>query len=87
MFNFFEKIYLINLEERKDRLEKSLINFKNYEDERGLTVYTVGAYANYEDANKAKAAVVSQGITDAFIVAYRDGNKITIDEAKQLLNK
>jgi len=31
MFNFFEKIYLINLEERKDRLEKSLINFKNYD--------------------------------------------------------
>jgi len=30
MFNFFEKIYLINLEEKKDRLEKSLINFKNY---------------------------------------------------------
>jgi hypothetical protein len=60
---------------------------KNYEDERGLTVYTVGAYANYEDANKAKAAVVSQGITDAFIVAYSDGKKITIDEAKQLLNK
>ncbi|MBK7183655.1 MAG: PD40 domain-containing protein [Bacteroidetes bacterium] len=60
---------------------------KNYEDERGLTVYTVGAYSNYEDANKAKAAVVSQGITDAFIVAYSDGKKITIDEAKQLLNK
>jgi hypothetical protein len=60
---------------------------KNYEDERGLTVYTVGAYANYEDANKAKAAVVSQGITDAFIVAFSDGKKITIDEAKQLLNK
>jgi len=29
-FNFFEKIYLINLEERQDRLEKSLINFNNY---------------------------------------------------------
>ena len=31
LFNFFEKIYLINLEERQDRLEKSLINFNNYE--------------------------------------------------------
>jgi hypothetical protein len=30
-FSFFEKIYLINLEERKDRLENSLINFNNYE--------------------------------------------------------
>jgi len=30
-FDFFEKIYLINLEERQDRLEKSLINFNNYE--------------------------------------------------------
>lgn len=30
IFDFFEKIYLINLEERQDRLEKSLINFNNY---------------------------------------------------------
>jgi hypothetical protein len=30
-FSFFEKIYLINLEERKDRLENSLININNYE--------------------------------------------------------
>ena len=30
-FSFFEKIYFINLEDRKDRLEKSLINFNNYE--------------------------------------------------------
>lgn len=30
-FSFFEKIYLINLEERKDRLENSLTNFNNYE--------------------------------------------------------
>lgn len=29
-FDFFEKIYLINLEERKDRFENSLINFNNY---------------------------------------------------------
>ncbi|MBL7888461.1 MAG: PD40 domain-containing protein [Bacteroidia bacterium] len=60
---------------------------KNYEDEQGRTVYTVGVYANYEDAAKAKALVVEQGITDAFIIAFSDGKKISIDEAKQLLNK
>ncbi|MCC6838441.1 MAG: hypothetical protein IT234_07895, partial [Bacteroidia bacterium] len=60
---------------------------KNYEDEQGRTVYTVGVYANYEDAAKAKALVVEQGIIDAFIIAFSDGKKISIDEAKQLLNK
>ncbi|MBN8697073.1 MAG: PD40 domain-containing protein [Bacteroidetes bacterium] len=60
---------------------------KNFEDEQGRTVYTVGVYANYEDAAKAKALVVEQGITDAFIIAFSDGKKISIDEAKQLLTK
>ncbi|MCK6650468.1 MAG: SPOR domain-containing protein, partial [Bacteroidia bacterium] len=63
------------------------MGIKNYEDEQGRTVYTVGVYANYEDAAKAKALVVEQGITDAFIIAFSDGKKISIDEAKQLLNK
>ncbi len=60
---------------------------KNYEDEQGRTVYTVGAYSNYDDAAKAKSLVVEQGITDAFIIAFSDGKKISMDEAKQLQNK
>lgn len=60
---------------------------KNYKDENGLTIYTVGVFKNYEDANKIKSEVITSGVVDAFIVAYRDGKKISVEEAKQLINK
>ncbi len=60
---------------------------KNYSDEKGLTVYTVGNFKSYEEANKTKTDVIAEGIIDAFVVAYSDGKKITLDEAKQLINK
>lgn len=60
---------------------------KNYKDEAGLTIYTVGTFKTYDDAVKAKGEVAAEGITDAFIVAYNDGKKISVDEANQLINK
>lgn len=50
----------------------------------GLTIYTVGNLTSYGDANALKDEVIAQaGLTDAFIVAYRNGEKIPVDEAKQ----
>ncbi len=60
---------------------------KNYKNESGLTVYSVGSYKTYDAAAAAKAEVVAEGVVDAFIVAYKDGTKITVEEAKELLNK
>jgi hypothetical protein len=60
---------------------------KNYKDETGLTIYTVGTFKTYDDAVKVKGEVTAEGITDAFIVAYNDGKKISVDEANQLINK
>ncbi|MFM2019294.1 MAG: hypothetical protein RL007_2950, partial [Bacteroidota bacterium] len=47
----------------------------------GLTVYQVGALKSYDDANSLKSEAVSSGISDAFIVAWRDGQKISVEEA------
>jgi hypothetical protein len=47
----------------------------------GLTVYQVGALKSYADANSLKNEAVASGITDAFIVAWRNGAKISVEEA------
>jgi len=60
---------------------------KNYVDEKGLTIYTVGSFTSYEEASKMKSELLTAELTDAFIVAYNDGNKISVDEAKTLLKK
>jgi hypothetical protein len=57
---------------------------KNYKDENGLTIYTVGKYATYEEADKSRQEVAAEGLPDAFIVAYADGKKIPVDEAQKL---
>jgi cell division septation protein DedD len=46
----------------------------------GLTVYQVGVLKSYDDANSLKNEAVTSGITDAFIVAWRDGQKISVEE-------
>ena len=51
----------------------------------GLIRYTSGIYKNIDDANAAKNRAVNLGITDAFIVAYQNGNKITVAQANELL--
>ena len=57
---------------------------KNYKDVNGLTIYTVGNLSSYEDANLLKAEVVAESLTDAFVVAYRNGEKIPVEEARKL---
>jgi hypothetical protein len=57
---------------------------KNYKDESGLTIYTVGKYKTYEEADKSRQEVAAEGLPDAFIVAYSDGKKIPVDEAQKL---
>lgn len=58
---------------------------KNYKDANGLTIYTVGTYKTYAEAATIKAEVVAEAaIIDAFIIAYKDGIKISIEEARAL---
>ncbi|GAB4256168.1 MAG: hypothetical protein Kow0079_13240 [Vicingaceae bacterium] len=43
--------------------------------------YIAGSFPTYEDASDAKLAIVDKGYTDAFVVAYYDGKKISVAEA------
>ncbi|HET6226563.1 MAG TPA: hypothetical protein VFF27_09810 [Bacteroidia bacterium] len=66
-------------------LKISKKGIKNYKDENGLTIYTVGKYTTYEEADKSRQEVAAEGLTDAFVVVYSAGKKISVEEAQKLL--
>jgi hypothetical protein len=90
-------VYQVQIGAFKDEVPLEIANrylkiakkgIRSRKDQNGLTIYSVGAYRTYEEANVARAEVVADsGVTDAFIVAYNDGKKITLEEAKVLQNK
>lgn len=51
----------------------------------GLIRYTSGVYKNLTDANAAKDRIRNLGISDAFVVAYNGGQKITVAQANKML--
>ena len=58
-----------------------------YKDDSGMTIYTVGSLTDYIAADALKNEMVAAGLEDAFIVAYNDKQKISIEEAKRLNGK
>lgn len=59
----------------------------NYVTDEKITIFTFGSFTDYEAANSSKNDMMNEGLTDAFVVAYSNGNKITIEEAKRLNGK
>ncbi len=47
--------------------------------------YQVRGYTDLETATRVKADLKTLGFPDAFIVAYRNGTRINLDEAKRAL--
>lgn len=60
--------------------DKGIANFKSGD----LTIYTVGNYNNAAAAEAVKAEVIAKGVTDAFVIALNNGEKISLEEAKKL---
>ncbi|MEO6904676.1 MAG: hypothetical protein ABI315_16225 [Bacteroidia bacterium] len=58
----------------------------NYVDENGLIIYTVGNYKTLEEAEKERLEIIKQDISDPFIIADNNGKRISVDEAKKILN-
>ena len=50
----------------------------------GITRYTAGFFARFDNARQAKQEIRSIGYGDAFVVAYRDGKRIPLYEAVAL---
>ena len=47
----------------------------------GLIRYTSGTYPSLSEANAAKERIRTLGITDAFVIAYANGNRVEVNEA------
>lgn len=50
----------------------------------GYTVFLIAPVRTYEEASKLREEATGKGITDAFIVAWRNGKKIPINQARGL---
>lgn len=75
------------LPEYIDRLYKKLAVLRRidtYTDERGVVVYTVGELRNFDDALKLQQQIRQEGVKDAFVVAYHNGKRITLKEAREI---
>ena len=56
-------------------------DFQFYKDKNGVTIYTAGNFKTYEEAAKLKAELIDNiGVKDAFVVAYKEGQKIPLSE-------
>ena len=49
----------------------------------GLYKYTVGSFSTYSQASDFRSTVLSKGIKGAFVVAYRNGKRINVMDARK----
>jgi hypothetical protein len=64
-----------------------LRTLEHFKDERGYTIYTTGNLSNFDDAVKMQGQVRQEGVKDAFIVAYKNGKRIPVNEARSITPK
>ncbi len=58
-----------------------LMKVERYSDARNNVIYSVGNFTNYQDVCKLKDQLVSEGIKDAFVAAFLNGQRIKVNEA------
>ncbi|WP_372774371.1 tetratricopeptide repeat protein [Mangrovibacterium sp.] len=54
-----------------------------YKDDNGVTVYTVGEIKNYEDAQQMLKQIKLEGVSNAIIAAYKNKERISLNEARK----
>lgn len=55
-------------------------------DENGLVIYIVGKTKSYSEAIQLRNNMKIKGFNDGFVIAYKNGKKISVIEALKLLN-
>ncbi|MEI6276572.1 MAG: tetratricopeptide repeat protein [Prolixibacteraceae bacterium] len=58
---------------------------EKYTDSKKYVIYTVGNYLIYKEAVQLKDQMVQEGIKDAFVAAFRNGERIKMNEAMKLV--
>lgn len=68
-------------------LHKKLSKFRKideYTDQRKYKIFTIGNFANYDDANTLKNQLRLEGVKGPFIIAYKNGEKIPVTQVVKL---
>ena len=70
-------------------LSKYLDNARNFsgEEEGGVRKYTIGVFRDYWDADTFKKYLREMGVKDAWIVSYRDGQRVPIKDVLEGVSK
>lgn len=78
-------VYRVQLGAYRHKLTKAIFsgvsNVVEVKTENGFYTYSAGVFTNYNDAAIYKTQLVTQGFSDAFIKAYKDGKRIPLDKA------
>ncbi len=56
----------------------------SFEDSRGLTIYTVGRFSSFREADQVRSEFIGKGIKDAFVAAYRGKYRMSVSKAREL---
>ena len=78
-------VYKVQIGAFKNKdLSKYFENNKNFSgevDEDGTKKYTLGAFPTYWEADNFKKYLREMGVSDAWVVAYKDGKRIELKDA------
>ncbi|RMG78985.1 MAG: N-acetylmuramoyl-L-alanine amidase [Bacteroidetes bacterium] len=85
-------VFRVQVLSSSNMLEINKKNFKGLEPVyeymmNGRYKYAVGNETSYEKALKLQEEVKKKGFKDAFLIAFKDGKRISVKEAKELLNE
>ena len=83
-------VFKIQIAASGTKLETVPSNFKGLSpisvtDDNGKYKYFYGSFSNYELAKQQLQEAKSKGYDSAFIVAYIDGKKVTVQEALKVI--
>lgn len=58
-------------------------NFSGDVDQDGVKKYTIGVFTDYWEADKFKSALREMGVKGAWVVAYKDGHRVEMKDARE----
>ena len=60
--------------------------FNQFIDNRGLTLFQVGGFIEFGEADRLKEEMLKSGVAEAFVVAYNSDERMSITKARQITN-